>query len=435
MLAKAMIVAKREFWVTVRKKSYIILTVGMPFFMVLYMALVSIPGVMIEKKERARKTVGIVDNAGIINLESFEINSGDKKEGVNLENTFMNSGSEMYKALLADVEPILFENSVNAETALKENRISMFYFIPEDYMANGNVQSYSSGGSFFSSKGKTGFLRKLLVSSLLFGAVDEGTQARIENPLNVTEYVMEEGRFIEKNIVRELGYVAVPLAFGMLLLMSIMMSSGYLLQGVAEEKENRVIEVILSSIDPDELLMGKLLGLGTAGLIQMFVWVTLAWGAVAYVSAFVFAELSALDIRFSSLVISFVFFILGFLLFGSLMAGTGSLGNNQKESQQLSMIWSLSAVIPMFFIILIIDEPNSLLSRILSYIPLTSPITMITRVATGKVPWWEIPLSIIVLTAAIFLSIKFFSKVFRVGLLMYGKRPGFRDILRSLRNA
>ncbi len=435
MITKALIVAKREFWVTVRKKSYIILTIGMPFFMVIYMALVSIPSVMMEKKENARKVIGIVDDAGIINLQTFEIDDITEGSGVSLENAFTSKGSAMYKALVKGVEPILFRNIDDASAALNDKKIFMFYVIPENYVEKGNVRSYTIGGSLFSSKGKSWFMRKLLVSSMLFGAVDDVIQNRIENPLNVTEFVMEEGRFVKKNMVKEIGSVAVPLVFGILLLMSVMMSSGFLLQGIAEEKENRVIEVILSSVDPDELLFGKLLGLGTAGLIQMFVWVTIAWSATAYISAFVFSELSALDLKISTLAVSFVFFILGFLLFGSLMAGTGSLGNNQKESQQLSMLWSLSAVVPMFFIILIIDEPNSLIARVLSYIPFTAPVTMITRVATGKVPWWEIPLAMTVLVIAIYLSIKFFSKVFRVGLLMYGKRPTFRAILKSIKQA
>ncbi len=434
---KALRVAKREFWITIRRKGYIILTFGMPFFLLLYIGIVAIPGIMLHKKEMQKRAVGIVDKAGIVIFDlaqearSLAVEGKEIIEAIvgDVEDLPMDEKEkELFENLLAGVEPKQYKSEEEAEEAMRVGEISMYYVIPEDYIDSGQVFSYSSEISFITRKGKPGFVKKLLTLSLLHDRVDPKIQERIQNPLKLTEFAMEEGEYVEKNVLKEAFSFGVPIGFAIILLMSIMMSSGFLLQGVAEEKENRVIEIILSSIKPDQLLFGKLLGLGGAGFLQLLVWLSVA-------SIPILAFIAMLNVKLSIIPIAIVYYLLGFLLIGSLMAGTGSLGSNLKESQQLTIMWTLPSVLPMVMMMLIIEEPNGLVARIFSYIPITSPVCMMIRMSTGKVAMWEVFLTVIILIGSIYLAIKIFGKVFRIGLLMYGKRPKLKEIIKAARQA
>lgn len=434
---KALRVAKREFWITIRRKGYIILTFGMPFFLLLYLGIVAIPGIILHKKEMQKRAVGIVDKAGVIIFDLAEDARSLAMEGKEIIEAFVGDvenlpmdekEKELFANLLAGVEPKQYPTTEEAERAMKVGEISMYYVIPEDYLESGRVFSYASEISFITRKGKPGFMRKLLTLSLLHNRVDPEIQERIQSPLKLTEFALEEGEYVVKDVKKEIASFGVPIGFAIILLMSIMMSSGFLLQGVAEEKENRVIEIILSSIKPDQLLLGKLLGLGGAGLLQLLVWL-----GVASIPIFIF--FAVLNVKLSILLFAIIYYLLGFLLIGSLMAGTGSLGSNLKESQQLTIMWTIPSVLPMVMMMLIIEEPNGIVARIFSYIPITSPVCMMIRIASGKVAMWEVLLTIIVLIGSIYLAIKIFGKVFRIGLLMYGKRPKLKEIIKAARQA
>jgi ABC-2 type transport system permease protein len=260
--------------------------------------------------------------------------------------------------------------------------------------------------------------------------MDPQTVKRVLAPGQVRQLkVSKEGH--EKasgNSFKEVAEFFGPFSMFLLLTMSIFFSSGYLLQGIAEEKQNRVIEVILSSVRPTELLVGKIIGLGAAGLLQVLVYV----GFLFFPAITIFAlfHLSLLN-----LLLSVVYFLLGYLLFAGLMAGTGVLGNSPQESGQLSAFWTLTSVIPMFLMAPISESPNSWLARGLSFFPLTAPVTMLLRVSAAEVPVIDIVLSIAGLVLGIYLSIKGAAKIFRAAALMYGKRPSIREILRWLREA
>ena len=185
--------------------------------------------------------------------------------------------------------------------------------------------------------------------------------------------------------------------------------------------------MILSSIDAHGLLLGKLIGLGGAGLLQVAIWV----GMVLIPAT---AALAHIQVRAGAVAASFVFYILGFLLFGLLLTGTGSLGQNLKESQQYGMVWSMGSVIPMLFLMIIISEPNGTFARVLSCIPLTAPVTMFLRLNSAEPPpWWEVALSAAVLAGATWLALRLMANIFRVGILLYGKRPTIPEILKLMR--
>ena len=216
-----------------------------------------------------------------------------------------------------------------------------------------------------------------------------------------------------------------------LLFISLMMSASYLVQGTATEKENKVVEVLLASAEPDEILSGKLLGLGAAGLIQVCVWFSMVIVG-ASVSAVAFS-IAGFPVPWGSIVLGAFLFVLAYLFLGSLMLGTGSLGSNIRESQQYSMVWSMLTMMPMIFLGALITAPAGVPSRILTWIPFSAPTMLVFRTSIDPdgIAWWEIVGPILLLMLCTWGAIRLGSRLFRVGLLLGGSKPKWKEIWRQ----
>ena len=442
------IVASREFLATVKRKSYLIVTLGMPFFALLYFGMIAVlPAFFMAQSSSAKKEIGLVDEAGVIRsdeLHSVEADEARVRESVQELSKKIGGkgvGGNMATAILDQAaSPIrfrLFRSRSVAMVALRTETISRFYLIPRGYLDSGAVETYQKDevSLGFRKARSRAALGKLLSRSLAHDRVPDELRPRVERPIvgaASSSFVLKTDGSVEPfDVQAEFARLAIPIVFGVLLLMSLMISSGYLLQGVAEEKENRVIEVILSSVRPDQLLFGKLLGLGAAGLLQLVIWVSVVSLATSLIAAAALAFLDA-TLFFGCL----VFFILGFLMIGSLMIGTGALGTTYRESQQLAACWSILAVLPPALTwIAILNSPNGWVARLFGWFPLSAPITMMLRMGTGKVPLWDVLVAILFLVLGVYLGIRAAGALFRLGLLMYGKRPSVREILRQLRRA
>jgi len=243
----------------------------------------------------------------------------------------------------------------------------------------------------------------------------------------------KKGRWQPEGATGEIKRFLLPYVFGMLLMITIFVSSSYLLHGVVEEKENRVIEIILSSVTPAELLNGKLIGLCAVGMTQLGVWVVVGLIPLASGIGPVARFLHSLQIPPLTFIASFIYYILGFFLFATLMAGLGLLGNSWKESQQWASVPSFLAVIPVLFIPVIIDAPRGLVSRVLSYVPFTAPVTMMMRISLAEYNWIDLVVSISLLVVTILMVQRLSAKLFRLGSLLYGKRPSLPEVIRWLR--
>jgi ABC-2 type transport system permease protein len=145
--------------------------------------------------------------------------------------------------------------------------------------------------------------------------------------------------------------------------------------------------------------------------------------------------LSMFQVPVAGLLLSLVYFVIGYLLFACLMAGVGMIGRTQQETAQLSAIWTLTAISPVWFMLAISTAPNGLLARALSFFPLTSPVTMILRLATGPVPFVDILVSVAIGAVSIYFALRGAAKLFRAATLMYGKRPTLPELVRWLRTA
>jgi ABC-2 type transport system permease protein len=203
------------------------------------------------------------------------------------------------------------------------------------------------------------------------------------------------------------------------------------MSGVIEEKGNRVVEVIVSSIPTRSLFAGKLLGVGAAGLLQFLVW-TLSLALVAlYAAGAAAAGAVGLPEIPALLLVSFVvFFLLGYFLYAALYAAVGAAVNTVQEAQSLVFPVLLPLVVGMMFFPAVIQSPDSALAVALSLVPPLTPLLMFLRISVVTPPAWQILLSVLLTTAAIAAVLAVAARIYRVGILMYGKRPTFPEIVR-----
>lgn len=221
----------------------------------------------------------------------------------------------------------------------------------------------------------------------------------------------------------------VPFFFMYLLFLGIFGTGSQMLSSIIEEKSSRVIEVLLSAISPLELMAGKILGLVGVGLTVVFLWGVSAYGA---------ARWKGLDIEMNPAILTYfiVYYVLGFLLFSSLMVGIGSICNTIKETQSLLQPIIFLCVVPMIAWMNIVRDPNGTLARALSFFPPTTPMVMILRLSSGtEIRIVEVLLSIVLLAASVLAGVWVAARVFRTGILMYGKRPGLQEVGRWLKQS
>jgi ABC-2 type transport system permease protein len=199
-----------------------------------------------------------------------------------------------------------------------------------------------------------------------------------------------------------------------------------ILSSVIEEKNSRIIEVLLSAVTPFQLMTGKILGLAGIGLTVTSLWAVTAYGAALWQGL-------EIEITAGLLLYFLLYYILGFLLFSSILAGIGSICNTLKETQSLMMPIVVVFMVPLMSWYKLVQSPDGLLARVLSFIPPVTPLVMILRISAGSGVWAiEILASIVLLTVAVLVTMWLAAKIFRTGILMYGKRPSAREIFRWL---
>ena len=323
----------------------------------------------------------------------------------------------------------LYPDMQQAEEALKAEKVSQILIIESNYLESGEITAVTLGRGFDSSTfGGSDQIRSFLIDHLLQNEIEPALRARIANPMNVVPRIISSSGTTQGEGTWTFVFnFVVPYVLSMFLVMTIFFSSGYLLQSVAEEKENRVIEIIVSSIRPMELMAGKILGMGALGLTQVLIWVVSSLGFGSGAVALL-ATTGAGQIPANILILGIVFYVLGYLLYAILMAGVGALGATSQESQQLAGIFSLPAAIPYMLSGFLFGNANAPIVRILSFFPLTAPTMMLLRLPLGKIPAIDIAGSIVGLLVAIPLALWGSTKLFRFGLLVYGKRPTLKEI-------
>jgi ABC-2 type transport system permease protein len=221
--------------------------------------------------------------------------------------------------------------------------------------------------------------------------------------------------------------------FFILMYMVIMLYGMNTARSIIEEKTSRVFEVLLSTIRPDEMLAGKIIGVGAVGLTQVGVWMLAALTVGVYFAGSLPGSGGHAVVSISQIAFFIAYFLFGFLLYSSIAAALGAMTNSEQELQQLNMFLVIPLAFCMLMLVSIIKSPDSTMSRIVSLIPFCSPLLMNFRISVGSPQPWEIALSFILMSLTILAILWVSSRIYRVGILMYGKKPNLPEILRWLK--
>jgi ABC-2 type transport system permease protein len=421
---KLLLIFKREYITRVRTKAFIISTVLAPIGLIL---LIAIPIILQLSDPERTEVIGIQDESGIV-LERFLTLNPDRYEP------------------LPPVGPDSLRQLVLAR------KIDGFIIISEANIAeNQDVELiYTGSGGFNLVSDIRNDVRNVLQAERLERAeVSEEVRTIINQRTALrTRKVTATGEESQDTLALFMvGYIMCFIIYGAMF--------GYgavIMRSVIEEKTNRIIEVITSSVKPFELLMGKVLGVGALGLTQFSIWTISSIGLMALAgplaglllkpgqanndaTAMAASELPFdLPVIGAELWITFIlFFLLGYLLYSALFAAVGSAVDSESDSQQLMLPIMIPIIMPMLFLGKIASDPDSNFAVITSLIPFFSPMLMPVRVAMTTVPAWEYALSIGLLVATFVGLIWMSSRIYRVGILMYGKKASFSEMIRWIR--
>ena len=426
------LIIKREFISKVRNKSFIVMTFLGPLLIVAMTALIAY---LSNANEGEIKKIAIHDEAGIF------------------KNEFKNTDDIAY----VDLSALPFK--VAKDTA--SNSYEGMIYVPKVT----DVQELASKTEYISDESpRMEFIMQLesvinnkLSKSNLQGLgfdYDKIEKAKVNSEIHVSKFSGEEGLKFLNEIKIGIGF-----AFGYLIMMFIIIYGNMVMRSVIEEKTNRIIEIIISSVKPFQLMMGKIIGTSLAGILQFLVWIILGVGLMLLLSVFAgsqagvtsTSQLQPEQMEMATSLVSkiqlylneiptgtlFVFFIVyfigGYFLYSSLYAAIGAAVDSETDSQQflIPIIMPLMLGVYVGFFT-VMNDPHGTVATVFSMIPFTSPIVMLMRIPFG-VPWWQLALSIVLLFGSFLGIVWFASKIYRVGILMYGKKPTWKEMYKWLK--
>ncbi len=373
------------------------------------MGLSILPAILMEEKGSEEVLLGVVDKSGAIEPELSE--------------------KLQKKYTLANGNPKYWLNSFNneeeAKLALQEKIIHAIVIIPEGILDKSNAEYYARSLSNFiiiEELNKT--ISQTVISKRM---VEKGIAFSTAENIGISVYmdifeVDKEGKVTEGN---ELMVLLGPFFFVFLLAMAIFINGQLLLRSVIEERTNRTVEILLSAVSPKELMAGKILGLGSLGIVQIFVYI--AFGLV-------FGLSRGIDIvEINELPLLFVYFITGYFFFAAIYAMLGSLFDNEQDAQLSMSIVSIIAMVPVIGSFYFLSNPTATITKILLFFPPMTPFMMILRIGSGAVETWEIVLTICLMVLTVWGMMIIAGKIFKTALLLYGKRVTLPEIWRWIR--
>ena len=402
---KTLLIFRHEFLHAIKRKGFIIMTLILPVLALIAIGVFQLISTTDEPPVVETTTIGYVDEAGGFDQHTTQ----------------------------GYINLVRFDTPDDATAALINGDVSEYFIIPSDYISTGVINRYTLERQLETPPPIATSIKNFLTSNMLAGKVPQDTVNLIEAPLDLVvtrltetgEVATEQGGF---------GNVIIPGIFSLLLALSLMLSSSYLVQGLGDEKESRLIEVLLSSVSTRQLLIGKVLGLGTAGLVQVVIWLASIPLLLRLASSTFGGFISTIQLPANFLILGIVYFILGYSLFAALSAGIGAISPNAREGQQLSLMYTLFALVPLWFSSLLFIFPNSPIWVVLTIFPITAPIAAMLRLGVSDIAAWQLAVSIAVLVLSIIGVLFLAIRAFRVYLLMYGKRPNWGEIIQNLRS-
>jgi ABC-2 type transport system permease protein len=442
MRKKVFHVIRREYLQQIKTKGFWIGTILIPSLGLVFVYLqVILASTLIPEGK-----IGVVDLTGRLYepllLEQKAVSAADEKEKESGEKAPEKSRRTTTKITFSRVEATpeslpAVRKELNEKVQKKE--LKAYIVIPADGLATGKVEWRARSvkadmilrESVERALGRAG-TKERLKDQGVDPAVYE--KARLTVSLDPREATEKETSEDAKNVGTNL---AVSGVLFFLIYMSIFIYGAFIMRGVLEEKNNRIVEVIISSVKPTTLMLGKIIGIGLVGLTQYAVWALFAFALTlpGIVGMMGLAGGGLPSIPGATILAFVVFFLLGYFLYAGLYAALAAPFNTEQEAQQLVMIPGMMLILASTMWFFAFNTPDGTLSRVLSLFPFTAPLLMFMRISVQPPPAWEIGLSIVILLLTIWAVAWFAGRVYRVGILMYGKKPTLPEIIRWARAA
>jgi ABC-2 type transport system permease protein len=403
---KTLLIFRHEFFTTLKRVGFIVMTLIVPVLALLGIGIFQLVGHIMKPAVVEQQNIGYVDQVG-------------EFTGYNVQ---------------GNIRLVPYKTQELATAALLDKSVSEYFVIPPDYLSTGVVDRYTLEKQLETPPGTAAAIQYFLISNLLSGKVTDQVSTLVQSPPRIVvtrltgtgQVATEQGGY---------GNLLVPGIFSFLLAFSLIFSSSYMVSGLVDEKENRLIEVLLSSISTRQLITGKVLGLGAAGLVQVAVWLVSLPLLLNLASSTFGGFFSGIQLPGNFIIFGIIYFVLAYLLFSVVAAGVGAVSPSSREGQQLASTLTIPVFIPFWFSSLLFIFPNNPFWVFLSIFPITAPVTTLLRLGVSSVPAWQLATSTIVMVLSIIGALYVTTKVLRIYLLMYGKRPSFGEIFRNLRNS
>lgn len=416
-MSKLFSIIKREYWTRVRGKGFIIGTIISPLLM---MSLAFVPYLIARASGPETIRLIVLDQ------------NGDAKLFERFNKLLVPTGPRDDKYVLQREEVPANENTDARQAQLRQRiikgELDGYLVLPPDLINQERVNYHVKNASGGSSQ-----LRDAINKAVFESRV---TQAGLD-----AERVKELNKTVRLEVLnakgeRERGQTFI-LSFGLLMIIyiTILVYGVTVMRGVIEEKQSRIIEVLLSSVTPFELMLGKIIGIGMVGLTQYLIW-AVCGGLISSVAALPALAMGAVKIpqvSAAQIIFFVVYFVLGYFLYATFYAMVGAVVSSEEDGQQMQMPVTMTIVVPVMVSTLVMRNPDSLTSTILSLVPFFSPVLMFLRIGLQMPPWWQIALSIVLMIGTILGSVWIVAKIYRVGVLMYGKRPTIPELIKWLR--
>ena len=327
-----------------------------------------------------------------------------------------------------------YETETEALSALEAEEIDVFLVFPEDYLDTGDVTLHIADLNI-TLIGDGQSLSEQLAYSTFASGLDEIRLRRLSNPASFTDFDLSLDTEGATETTEE-GQFWLVYVFAMVFFVSLILTNTYLMQTVIEERDNRMIEILISTVKPSELLGGKILAMAFLGMLQILCWALVAYALFTFAPNIdTYTALMAsfnIEIQASLLPLMGLYFVLMYLIYAAIFGTIGAISGSAQEGSQYSGFLVLPAMIPFYFFPLIQSDPNGLFATVLSIIPITSPITIMARMVIGDVPVWQIGLSIILLALLAGLAMWMAGRIFRVQTLLSGTKLKIGDIPRLI---
>ena len=428
------LIIKREFIAKVRNKSFIVMNFLSPM---LFVGIAVFVGYLSSMKADV-KVIAIHDETGIF-INEFK--SSDEYKYLNLSNTAV---SIIKDSLINEsYEGLIYIPKVNQASALEDK---------VQYISND-----SPSISFIENVEAT-IAKKITNENFQQAKLDTLAIQKAEATVSI-----DLKKATGEESVKGLNEIKIAIggAFGYLIMMFIVIYGNMVMRSVIEEKTNRIVEIIISSVKPFQLMMGKIIGTSLAGILQFLIWTLIGLSLMFAASLFFgvnigptsrippemmdsaqqeFAGTAQMYIKelwnlpIATILISFVvYFIGGYFLYSSFYASIGAAVDNETDSQQFLLPIIMPLILGVYIgFFTVMNDPNGTIATVFSMIPLTSPIVMLMRIPFG-VPWWQIAISVTILFGTFFFVVWFAAKIYRVGILMYGKKPTWKELYKWLK--